>query len=193
MTFFEKIQTAFGCVNIIILIGTGYFIFRSLKSPIDAVKVGRELNKEQEKDNAKRNLFLLLFSLRGNPLHYDFVRGLNQIDVVFEDTPEVLAAWHAHYDSLHLQGQVDVTTTWNVQRTNLLSAMAVSLGYNRIRQTDMLVNYTPVGHNDQQEFEWNLQQAQMTFYKSSAAMNQRIMERMDDQDSKASDEENPAQ
>lgn len=163
MTTKECFDIVFGFANIAVLCTTAYFIYRSIYSPLDAVKVGRELNNEKNKDDAKRSLFLLLFSLRGSPVHYDFVRGLNQIDIVFEDTPTVLDAWHIHYDSLQIKGQVNENQIWDLQRTNLLSAMAVSLGYNRIRQTDMLQNYYPEGHSNQFREDLELRQAAKRF------------------------------
>lgn len=150
--------------------------------PVNAVRIGRTLNNEEQKDNAKRNLFLTLFSLRGNPVHYDFVTGLNQIDIVFEDSPAVLNAWHIHYDSLNISNQVDEQRVWELQRTNLLSAMAQSLGYNQIRQTDMQQHYTPVGHGNRQKMEWEFREAELSFYKSNTEMAHRIMDRMDIQD-----------
>ena len=124
---------------------------------------------------------MTLFSLRGNPLHYDFVTGLNQIDIVFEDSPSVLAAWHIHYDSLNTKNQVDAEKAWDLQRTNLLSSMAESLGYHKIRQTDMMQNYTPVGHNAEMKFQYEFREAEMNFYKSSTEMAYRIMDNMDAQ------------
>ena len=179
MTTFEEFSVFFFILNSLILCATVYYIAHS---PVNAVRIGRTLNDEEQKDNAKRSLFLRLFSLRGNPVHYDFVRGLNQIDIVFADSPDVLAQWHIHYDSLHLENLVDEKTVWQLQRTNLLSAMAESLGYNKIRQTDMIKNYTPVGHENQNKMEWEFREAELTFYKANAAMAARLMERMDAQD-----------
>ena len=188
MTTKDYLEIGIGVVNVLILIVTGYFMYRSLYSPLDAVTIGRQLNNEQQKDTAKRNLFLTLFSLRGSPVHYDFVTGLNQIDIVFEDCPDVLTAWRTHYDSLNTTGLVDENKIWDLQRTNLLSAMAVSLSYNGIRQTDMLKHYTPIGHNNRESQLMNIEIAQLAFYKSNAALNERLMERMDIQDDEA---ENP--
>jgi hypothetical protein len=175
----EAFQIISTCISILILIATVYYIAHA---PVNAVRIGRELNTEEQKDNAKRSLFLTLFSLRANPVHYDYVTGLNQIDVVFEDTPSVLTAWHIHYDSLNIDNQVDENKIWELQRTNLLSAMAQSLGYNQIRQTDMQQHYTPIGHGNLRKMEWEFRDAQMTYYKVNAAMAERIMERMDIQD-----------
>lgn len=176
MTTKDYFEIIFGFTNIGILCVTAYFIYRSIYSPVDAVNVGRQLNNEQKKDDAKRNLFLTLFALRGSPVHYDFVRALNQIEIVFEDTPTVLDAWRTHYDSLQIKGQVNENQIWDIQRTNLLSAMAVSLGYNRIRQTDMLQNYYPEGHVNQMNEDVQFRQAALTFYKSSAALSHLLIQ-----------------
>lgn len=160
-------------VNAAILCATIYVI---RKSPSDAIKIGRQLNDAQNKDNAKRELFLTLFSLRGSPLHYDFVRSLNQIDVVFEDSPEVIAAWHTHYDSLQIKGQANEIQTWELQRTNLLSAMAVSLNYKSIRQTDMLKNYYPEGHENQNISDWQFRIDRQEFYKASKDLNKLLFD-----------------
>ncbi len=59
----------------------GFTIYWIAVSPIKAVQIGRQLDNEQNKHNAKLDLFLTLFSLRGNPTSYEFVNGLNQIDI----------------------------------------------------------------------------------------------------------------
>lgn len=170
MTTKEKLEIIFAVTNVLILCVNSYFIYRALYSPIDAVKIGRQLNDEQQKDNEKRRLFLILFSLRGSPISYEFVRALNQIDIVFEDTQDVLDAWHTHYDSLQRKEQVNAERNWDIQRTNLLSAMAVSLGYSRIRQTDMLQNYYPEGHANEANNDFEMRQAALTYYKNNAAL-----------------------
>lgn len=176
MTTKDYFEIIFGFVNIGILCVTAYFIYRSIYSPIDAVKVGRKLNNEQKKDDAKRSLFLLLFSLRGNPIHYDFVRGLNQIDIVFEDTPSVLTAWRDLRTSLNIKNQSNAEKNWEILRTNLLSAMAVSLGYNRIQQTDMIQDYYPEGHDNQLKDDLDFRQAASVFLKSGAALHELIIQ-----------------
>ncbi|MGB4775588.1 MAG: DUF6680 family protein [Daejeonella sp.] len=159
-------------VNIIILILSVYVVW---KSPY-AVKIGRSLNNEQQKDNAKRNLFLTLFSLRGTPLHYDFVAGLNQIDIVFEDIPSVLNAWKDLRNSLNLKGQVNPDQNWTLLRTNLLSAMAVSLGYNKIQQTDMISDYYPEGHEFQLQTDLEFRRDRHEYYKSANVLNKLLLE-----------------
>lgn len=160
-------------VSLGILFATVYYI---ATGPKNAVSVGRKLNNEQQKDNAKRNLFLRLFALRGSPVHYDFVRGLNEIDVVFEDSPAVLAAWHKLYDSLQIPNQANEEKIWSLLRTDLLSAMAVSLGYNKIRQTDMIREYYPTGHLNIEKDEQDLKDAAKYFFQTGFVVNQRLID-----------------
>jgi hypothetical protein len=148
------------------------------RSPIDAVRVGRQLNNEQQKDNAKRNLFLTLFALRGSPLNYDFVKGLNQIDIVFEDSQPVLDAWHKLYDSLHLDGQVNPEINWGVLRVELLSSMAIHLGYSRIRQTDMIREYYPQGHSAQFQDDLDLRKDLTGYLRSGLLMHDMLIQQM---------------
>lgn len=151
----DNMEIIYWVISLCILVATVYYI---ATGPKNAVSVGRRLNNEQQKDNAKRNLFLTLFALRGSPVHYDFVRGLNEIDIVFEDTPAVLTAWHNLYDSLQIPNQVNENQVWNLLRVELLSVMAVSLGYNRIRPTDMIREYYPTGHLNKEKSDWELRQ-----------------------------------
>jgi len=81
-----------------ILCVTAYAVYFA---PLKAVKIGRKLNDEQNQLKAKSDLFLTLFSLRGNPTAYTFVNALNQIDIVFQDVPFVLTAWDKLYDSMN--------------------------------------------------------------------------------------------
>lgn len=163
----DWIDITIGSINIIIIALTCIFIFRSNKIPLKAVQLGRILNDEQNKDSAKRNLFLTLYALRGTPVNYDYVQGLNKIDIVFEDSPLVLAAWHTHYDSLHNKNLVDERTIWDLQRTNLLSAMAVQLGYSSIQQTDMLRSYRPEGHDRQQMRDIEFRAAHLAYFEKT--------------------------
>ncbi len=135
-------------------------------SPINAVEVGRRLNIAQQKDNTKRSLFLLLFSLRGQPVHHDFVRGLNQIEVVFEDVPPVIAAWRVYFASLQNKHQANAERNWEIERTTLLSAMAVHLGYASISHSELLRDYYPEGHDNQLKDDWDLRESARAFLKN---------------------------
>lgn len=149
--------------------------------PLNAVKTGRKLNNEQQKDNAKRTLFLTLFSLRGNPVHFDFVRGLNQIEVVFEDVPSVISAWRVHFASLGNRDQANKDKNWEIERAALLSAMAVHLGYSNIPHGELLRDYYPEGHDNQFQDDRALRQKWVDYLNTSTLMNQMIIEKMENQ------------
>lgn len=167
----DILETIYWCISLGILCATVYYIANGPRNAAEnAVRIGRQLNTEQQKDNAKRNLFLTLYALRGSPLNYDFVRGLNQIDIVFEDVPAVLDAWHIHYASLNIKGQINEIDTWNLQRVNLLSAMASHLGYERIRQTEMIRDYYPEGHETLMKGDIDFRLAALEYLKKGAEL-----------------------
>lgn len=167
MTKKDYFEVAYWFISLFILAFTIYYI---KTSPIKAVKTGRKLNDEQNKYNAKKDLFLTLFSLRGNPTHYDFVNALNQIDIVFQDEPSVLQTWGRLYDSLNHQNLTNAVETWALLRTDLLSEMAKSLGYKALKQTDIQKNYSPQAHADQNVENWNYQQAARSYFETGTEM-----------------------
>ncbi|OWP85597.1 hypothetical protein BWK60_13265 [Flavobacterium covae] len=167
MTTKDIFEIGYWVVSLIILVVTVYWI---KISPIKAVETGRKLDNEQNKYNAKRDLFLTLFSLRGNPTHYDFVNGLNQIDIVFEDEENVLFAWQKLFDSLNMANISNPIETRNLLRVELLSEMAQSLGYQKLKQTAIQRNYSPQAHADQSDENWNHQQAAKTFFETGTQM-----------------------
>lgn len=167
MTTKDYFEIAYWVVSLILLCVTAWAVYYA---PLKAVEVGRKLNDEQNQLKAKTDLFLNLFSLRGNPMSYTFVNALNQIDIVFQDSPNVLNAWQKLYDSLNQKNLINSVETWNLLRTDLLSQMAQSLGYNKLKQTDIQKNYSPQGHADESYENWNHRQASKDFYESGAAM-----------------------
>ena len=169
----DMIEVGYWFISLVILGVTVYWI---KISPIKAVETGRKLDNEQNKYNAKRDLFLTLFSLRGNPTSYDFVNGLNQIDIVFEDVPKVMEAWNKLYDSLGQKDLVDSYRTWEILRTNLLSEMAQSLGYNKLQQTDIQKNYSPVAHSKDADDYFAQKKAQREFFETATEMNRLVIQ-----------------
>jgi hypothetical protein len=161
----DILEIVYWGISLGILFATVYYI---ATGPLNAVKTGRQLNLAQQKDNAKRNLFLMLFSLRGSPINYDFVRGLNQIDVVFEDVPKVLEAWRIHRDSLDIKDQANRERNWELQRTHLLSEMAVSLGYTHLNETHMMKDYYPEGHQYQLLTDQKLRASALEFFEKGS-------------------------
>lgn len=160
-------EVGYWIVSLIIL---GFTVYWIKISPVKAVETGRKLDDEQNKYDAKRDLFLTLFSLRGDPAHYEFVNGLNQIDIVFQDEQKVLNAWEKLYDSLNTTNLTNPPQIWDLLRTELLSEMAQSLGYQKLKQTSIQRNYSPQAHADQNFENWNQKQAAKDFFESGTKL-----------------------
>jgi hypothetical protein len=163
MEYKDYLEIGYWAVSLLILSATVFYIYYA---PIKAVKVGRQLNDEQNKDTAKRNLFLTLFAYRGSPVHFDFVNNLNKIDIVFQDEPNVLTAWAKYYDSLGQKNITNQEEVWSILRVDLLSEMAISLGYKKLKQVDIMKNYYPEGHDNQIKEDMELRQAAIKFLKT---------------------------
>lgn len=160
MTTKDTLEIAYWTVSLLILTATVYYIYYA---PIKAVKIGRQLNDDQNKDTAKRELFLSLFAYRGSPVHYEFVNALNKIQIVFQDVQQVLTAWEKYYDSLGQKNLTNQEEVWSMLRVDLLSEMAISLGYKKLKQVDIMKNYYPVGHQNQFQDDWELRQSAKRF------------------------------
>lgn len=175
----DHLELVYWIVSTLILIATVYAIYYG---PITAVKIGRNLDNEYNKVESKKDLFLTLFAFRGNPVHVEFVNALNQIDVVFEDNPDVLSSWHRYFAALHQLELVNQLEVWNLHRVDLLSRMANCLGYKSLEQTDIMQHYYPAGHqyqiNDQQEFR----ELQRNFYRSGNELNELLISKSTEND-----------
>jgi hypothetical protein len=163
----DILEIIYWAISLGILCATVYYISHS---PVNAVRIGRQLNNEQQQDNTKRNLFLTLFSYRGSPLNQHFVTGLNQIDIVFHDVPLVLTAWHNHLRDLNTKHSNPIEA-WERSRTELLSAMAVNLGYGQLNQVDIMLHYYPQGYDDQNKYDAANQQNWKNYLESTIEMN----------------------
>jgi hypothetical protein len=171
----DILEVGYWIASVIILLCTAYYI---ATGPVNAVKTGRKLNEEQQKDNAKRSLFLVLFSLRGLPIHRDFVRGLNQIDVVFEDVPNVIQSWRALRASLDNKTQANAEKNWELGRIRLLSEMARSLGYAQINETEMMKDYYPEGHQNQDLDDLDIRFRLKEYLAKNIEMNTLVIEQL---------------
>lgn len=178
MTFKDHLEIGYWITSILILLATVYYIYYA---PIKAVMVGRQLNDQQNKDTAKRQLFLTLFSYRGSPINQNFVNGLNQIDVVFNGTTPVIAAWHKYFEALHHKDLVGQESIWQNLRTELLSQMAIELGYGALTQIDITKHYYPEGHDFQNRTEFERQKAAYEYYKGGAELYQIMIQNHYDQ------------
>ena len=172
----EGLNILFAIINIAVLCVTAWYV---KKSPIDAVKVGRELNEKSAKYKDKRNLFLTLFSNRGQYVNQWYVSALNQIDVVFHDTPSVLEAWHELYDALN-QDDLDekmksdefaqrTIARWDNLRRELLIQVATAVGYDlhQIKHKHLANNaYSPKAHENEEQTNRDLKTAAIQYLLS---------------------------
>ena len=134
--------------------------------PLSAVLITLFYQRYREKRNAKLNLFLNLVSQRKeNPIPKSFVYALNTIDVVFNDNKKVKAAWKELFNSTPENiFQYDI---FNRKLLDLLDAMAKSLGYSSIKQTDFDEYYSPKVYGLQNIFTDELQQNLLRVLKNS--------------------------
>jgi len=125
--------------------------------------------RQTEKRAAKERLFMTLMAHRKSlsPAP-DWTNSLNLIDVVYADSPKIVGQWHSLYDIL-------IQTPLNMQRFNrlyieLLSAMATSLGYRSIQQTDIGKFYTPQAYGDQAITNAEIQKELLRVLKATASI-----------------------
>jgi hypothetical protein len=83
------------------------------------------------------------------------------------DRPSIVEKWHACYDILE-QRQAG-TPRWNHAYIDLLSSMAVSLGYRSLQQTDIDKFYVPQVHGDQSALQSDLQKELLRVLQASDA------------------------
>jgi hypothetical protein len=118
--------------------------------PVAAVMITLWYQNRSEKQAAKQRLFSVLMANRlPNPPTNDWVNGLNLVDVVFQNDRAVVEKWHELYDAMnHPPAQINWQRTGHL-RIELLSEMAVALGYSRLSQTDIDRFYSPQAMGDE--------------------------------------------
>ncbi|MBZ4034522.1 hypothetical protein K6T82_07075 [Flavobacterium sp. 17A] len=104
--------------------------------------LGAYFQDRKSKKDAKMSLFLKLMATRkANPISKEWVDSLNQIDVVFQDSPKVRLAWRQFFDALHPRSaHFDSQNSFHL---DLLSEMANNLGYKDLKQTEIDRYYNP--------------------------------------------------
>lgn len=147
-------------------------VLSTLFSPIIAVSVTLWWQDRKEKRDAKHKLFLSLMAHRKSiPLSPEWVNGLNTIDVVFADTPQVIDLWHKYYESLiNPPVNENYQTRWHIM-LSMLTAMARALGHKNLEQTDIDKFYFPQGHSDQLEINYQCQTEWLRVLKATAHLN----------------------
>jgi hypothetical protein len=119
-----------------------------IAGPTIAVLITFWHQRRTERRSAKERLFITLMAHRKSvPPTFDWTNALNLIDVVYADNPEIVALYHRVYDTL-MMSPLNMQQ-YNHQYLELLSAMAMSLGYRSLQQTDIDKFYSPQAHGDQ--------------------------------------------
>ena len=114
-----------------IIIGIGQIIAVAI-IPIIVWVLGIKYQNRKAKKDAQLRVFLTLMADRkSTPITKEWVDALNTIDVVFQENKKVRHAWREYLDSS------------NSFRLDLLSEMAVSLGYKNLKQTEIDRFYSP--------------------------------------------------
>lgn len=104
-------------------------------------------NNKKEKINNKMNIFLTLLAYRkSHPIQTEFINALNMINVVFHKDSKVISSWNTLFSSYN-----DIPFNLEISSRNLLNlldAMAKSLGYLNIKQTDFDAFYRPIAETN---------------------------------------------
>lgn len=147
-------------------------IIAVIVGPIFAVGITLWWQQRKERRDAKERLFLTLMAhRRAFPPTTEWVNALNVIDVVFVEHPQVVQLWHEYYVEL-----ANPPANQNYQQREhtyllMLSAMARSLGYRRLEQTDIDKFYSPQAHADQMRLNWQCQAEWLRVLQSTNKLN----------------------
>ena len=124
-----------------LLIGIGQILAVAI-IPIIIWFGGIKYQNRKAKRDAQLNLFLTLMANRkSNPITKEWVDALNTIDVVFQDNHKVRHAWREYLDSLNEKSPHFHSN--NAFLLDLLSEMAMALGYKNLKQTEIDRFYSP--------------------------------------------------
>ena len=120
--------------------------------PLIVWKLGNLYQEHKAKKDAQLNVFLTLMANRkASPITKEWVNSLNVIDVVFQDDKKVREAWKAYHDSLNNKSpHFDSNNSYML---DLLSEMALSLGYKDLKQTEIDSFYSPQQFVDQNKMQ----------------------------------------
>ena len=117
-----------------------------LLGPVFAVGWTLWHQDSKERHAAKMRLFIQLMAHRKSiPISQNWAQTLNVIDVVFADSPKVVAKWHLLYAVMDTKPQMNMQAFQHAS-LELMSEMAKELGYKEIQQTDIDKFYVPDQH-----------------------------------------------
>lgn len=102
----------------------------------------------KDRQAAKHDVFMTLMGQRKSfPASPELLKALNTIDVVFSKEKHIVELWHKYYALLGQDPSEERNHTW----LELLEAIAESLGYPKLKQTDLDKFYIPKSAVDQLE------------------------------------------
>lgn len=128
-------------VDVQMIIGIGQILAVAV-IPIIVWVLGIKYQDRKSKKEAQLKIFLTLMADRkSNPITKEWVDALNTIDVVFQDNNKVRHAWREYLDSLNEKSPHFESS--NSFRLDLLSEMAMALGYKNLKQTEIDRFYQP--------------------------------------------------
>lgn len=141
-------------------------LYALILSPIIAIVITLWHQSRKEKREQRMELFLNLIKSRQTfPPTQEFVNALNTIDVIFHNDKNVISTWKDFFSFLFvLPINVEI---YNRKLLDLLFAMSNSLGYDKIKQTDLSAFYTPIVFNEQKEFQKTLNEELLRVLKNS--------------------------
>lgn len=110
--------------------------------PVIVWFLGIKHQDRKAKRRAQEQVFFTMMADRGtNPITKEWVDALNVIDVVFQDNKKVRNAWKEYLSSLNEKSPH--FETQNSFKLDLLSEMAMALGYKNLKQTEIDRFYSP--------------------------------------------------
>src|ERR1051325_3654112 len=119
-----------------------------------------------ERRNIKFRHFITLMGHRKSiPISPDWALALNLIDVVYADDPRIVAKWHALYEVLCTKPLDE--TKFQHASLELMSAIARSLGFSELEQTDIDKFYVPDQHAAQASRNFEVQTEALRVLKAS--------------------------
>lgn len=124
-----------------IMIGIGQIIAVAVIPIIVWVLGIKYQDRKAKKDTQLRVFLTLMADRKSNPITKEWVDALNIIDVVFQDNKKVRHAWREYLDSLNEKSPQFESS--NSFRLDLLSEMAMALGYKNLKQTEIDRFYSP--------------------------------------------------
>lgn len=134
-----------GIINIIAICG----------SPIIALRIQKKIEKYEEKNKRKLDIFKTLLATRGNTTSLEHVQALNMIDIEFYEEQKITQLWNIYRDHLNSFPQNEDKSAqdrWAEKRvdlfTDLLHGISKFLGY----EFDIVIlkkgAYIPKAHSD---------------------------------------------